>query len=436
MLKVIDERQARAKPKSGMDLTRRRLLATTGVALGSGLITGFPTLWAQNLKDVTVRHLATGTAGLDLIAKKAAEDLPFKVEIVGLESDTLTQRVLTQPRSYDIGEIEFYMMKKIYPSGVLQPFPVSRLKYYDQMVPIFKTGRLTPGGMIGQGNAPHLVSFADSQDGKSLANHQTEWVTMIPTNYNADTLGIRPDLVGRPINNWRDLVDPTFKGRASIMNIPSIGIMDAAMVMESLGKIKYGDKGDMTRGEIDRTIDFLIETKQAGQFRTLWKNYIDSVNLMASGEVIIQSMWAPAVSAVRAMGIPCRHQPLQEGYRGAGAGLSLSRNVAGNQLDAVYEYINWYMSGWVGALVIREGYYAPIISSAKQYMSDNEWGYFIEGKPAVDVVRNVDGKVVARAGEVRDGGSFEQRIGNIACWNSVMNEDRYMLQRWNDFVAA
>ena len=39
----------------------------------------------------------------------------------------------------------------------------------------------------------------------------------------------------RPISNWKDLVDPAFKGKAAILNIPGIGIMDAAMVMESLG---------------------------------------------------------------------------------------------------------------------------------------------------------------------------------------------------------
>ena len=96
-------------------------------------------------------------------------------------------------------------------------------------------------------------------------------MTLIPTIYNADTLGIRPDLVGRPISNWKDLVDPAFKGKAAILNIPSIGIMDAAMVMESLGTIKYVDKGNMTQPEIDKTIAFLIETKKAGQFRAFWK---------------------------------------------------------------------------------------------------------------------------------------------------------------------
>ena len=110
-------------------------------------------------------------------------------------------------------------------------------------------------------------------------------------------------------------MDPAFKGKTAILNIPGIGIMDAAMVMESLGTMKYVDKGNMTRAEIDKTIAFLIEAKKSGQFRAFWKTFDESVNLMASGEVVIQSMWSPAVAAVRSKGIACTYQPLAEGYR-------------------------------------------------------------------------------------------------------------------------
>lgn len=122
---------------------------------------------------------------------------------------------------------------------------------------------------------------------------------MVPTIYNADTLGIRPDLVGRDITSWADIMDPKFKGKTSILNIPSIGIMDAAMIMEAMGNIKYADKGNMTKAEIDKTIDFLIKAKKDGQFRAFWKSFDESVNLMASGEVIIQSMWSPRISGAR-----------------------------------------------------------------------------------------------------------------------------------------
>ncbi len=39
--------------------------------------------------------------------------------------------------------------------------------------------------------------------------------------------------------------------------------------------------------------------KKAGHFRALWNTFDESVNLMASGEVVIQSMWSTAVTAVR-----------------------------------------------------------------------------------------------------------------------------------------
>ena len=88
------------------------------------------------------------------------------------------------------------------------------------------------------------------------------------------------------------------------------------MALESRGDFKYGDKGNMTKAEIDKTIKIMIDMKKAGHFRAFWSNFDQSVNLMASGEVVIQSMWSPAVTAVRSRGIDCYYAPLKEGYRG------------------------------------------------------------------------------------------------------------------------
>lgn len=415
---------------------RRSLLATAGVAAGSGAITGFPTIWAQNIKNITLRQFGTGVSNLNAVAEKVKSDLGFTLQMTALDTDAVTQKAVTQPKSYDIADIEYFSIKKVFPTGVMQPMDAKKIKNYDKIVPIFTKGRLTPTSPVGQGTTPYSVGYVDGPNGKSFAKGATGWMTLIPTIYNADTLGIRPDLVGRPINNWKDLVDPAFKGKASILNIPSIGIMDAAMVMESLGTIKYGDKGNMTKPEIDKTIAFLIEAKKAGQFRAFWKSFDESVNLMASGEVIIQSMWSPAVAAVRSKGIQCKYQPLAEGYRAWAGGLGLARHLSGLELDAAYEYINWYLSGWVGAYLNRQGYYSAVLETAKEHMSPDEWGYWMEGKPAASDILSPEGKVMEKAGAVRDGGSFTERMSRIACWNSVMNEDRYMIQKWNEFIAA
>ncbi len=419
-------------------LSRRGLLkagaAATGAAIGSGLITGFPTIWAQN--PITLRQFGTGVSNLNAIAEKCKADLGITLEMTATDSDAAAQRAVTQPNSYDIADIEYWILKKVYPAGVIQPMEIKKLKYYDKIVPLFKTGKLTPDSVIAQGTAPHTVGFVEKQGDKKFAKGETDYFTMVPTIYNADTLGIRPDLVGREISSWADIMDPKFKGKASILNIPSIGIMDAAMIMEAMGNIKYADKGNMTKEEIDKTIDFLIKAKKDGQFRAFWKSFDESVNLMASGEVVIQSMWSPAVAAVRSKGIACKYQPLKEGYRSWGGGLGLAKHLSGAKLDAAYEYINWYTSGWVGAYLNRQGYYSAAMDTAKEHMTADEWGYWVEGKAAQGDIIAPDGKVMEKAGAVRDGGSFQERMGKVACWNSVMDEDRYLVRRWNEFIAA
>jgi len=287
-----------------------------------------------------------------------------------------------------------------------------------------------------QGTAPFEVSYLGGEFGKTFATKPTEWMTVVPTVYNADTLGIRPDLVGRSVTSWADLLSPDFRGKTAIINVPSIGIMDAAMAIEAMGRVRYRDKGNMTRTEIDKTIEILTAAKKQGQFRAFWKDFNESVNLMASGEVVLQSMWSPAVTKVREMGIACKYQPLKEGYRGWGIGLGIPSHVKGKTLDAGYAFINWYLSGWAGAFLNRQGYDTAVPKTAKQFMTADEWGYWMEGKPAKGSILSPTGQKVDGPGSVRDGGSFEQRMGAVACWNTVMDEDRYLVRRWNDFVAA
>jgi len=200
--------------------------------------------------------------------------------------------------------------------------------------------------------------------------------------------------------------------------------------------VKYGDKGNMTKEEIDKTIATLIEAKKAGQFRAFWTDFNESVNLMASGETVIQSMWSPAVTAVRLKGIPCTFQPLKEGYRAWASGFGLPKTLKGKKLDAAYEFINWFLSGWAGAYLNRQGYYAAVLETAKENMEPYEWAFWMEGKPAEKDILGPDGGLLEKAGTVRDGGSYDTRMGAVACWNSTMKENAYMVQKWNEFIAA
>ncbi|CAJ0741280.1 hypothetical protein R16034_02556 [Ralstonia edaphis] len=410
---------------------RRTALKGMAAILATGVV---PAIHAQ--EKLTLRYLGTAVNQDKLIAEKFEADTGIRVQYVAVTTDEITKRAVTAPSSFDLIDTEYFSLKKIVPTGNLLGIDARRIKNADKITSLFTKGEVAGKKVGDQGTAPKKVMYLPGANATTFAASPTQFMTLIPTVYNADTLGIRPDLIKRPINSWAELLNPEFKGRASILNIPSIGIMDAAMVVEAKGLHKYADKGNMTRAEIDLTIKTLIEAKKAGQFRALWKDFNESVNLMSSGEVVIQSMWSPAVTAVRSKGIDCTFQPLKEGYRAWAAGFGIPKTVSGKKLDAAYEFINWFLDGWAGAYLNRQGYYSAVLETAKAKMEPYEWAYWMEGKPAAKDIKSPHGDVLAKAGSVRDGGSYEQRMGGIACWNAVMDENEYMVRKWNEFVAA
>ncbi len=410
---------------------RRQLLKGAAAILATGM---FPAIHAQ--EKVTLRYLGTAVNQDKAIAEKFEADTGIKIQYVAVTTDEVTKRAITAPNSFDLIDTEYFSLKKIIPTGNLQGIDTKRIKNADKITSLFTKGEVGGKKVGDQGTAPKKVMYLDKPGSKAFSAAPTQFMTLIPTVYNADTLGIRPDLIKRPISSWAELLNPEFKGKAAILNIPSIGIMDAAMVVEAMGLYKYPDKGNMTKKEIDLTIKTLIEAKKAGQFRSLWKDFNECVNLMASGEVVIQSMWSPAVTAVRTKGIDCTFQPLKEGYRAWAAGFGLPKTLSGKKQDAAYEFINWFLDGWAGAYLNRQGYYSAVLDTAKAKMEAYEWAYWMEGKAATQDIKSPNGDVLAKKGAVRDGGSYEQRMGGIACWNAIMDENEYMVRKWNEFVAA
>src|SRR5687767_8889422 len=107
---MTDDITAASPATDAISLSRRTLLkgsaAVAGLSVGSGAITGFPTIWAQNIRDITLRQFGTGVSNQNAIAEKCKEDLGFTLQMTALDSDAVAQRAVTQPDSYDIADIE------------------------------------------------------------------------------------------------------------------------------------------------------------------------------------------------------------------------------------------------------------------------------------------------------------------------------------------
>ena len=186
-------------------MSRRTVLkgaaASAGLAAGSGAISGFPTIWAQNIKDVTLLQVGGSYSAIIDIARKATEDLGFKVEMQTADHAALLNRLVTQPESLDIADTEFFFLMYTVPRGIIQPVDLTKYKWWDKVVPIFTKGQYPDGREVSrQGINPYEVQYVEGPDAREFHDGPTGFATAIPTVYNADTLGIRPDLLGREVD--------------------------------------------------------------------------------------------------------------------------------------------------------------------------------------------------------------------------------------------
>lgn len=413
------------------DASRRTFVKGAAGAAAAGSVFGFPSI--VRAAD-PIRTIGLGVSIINEIQGQAAKDVGFGVRGQALGYGGLFGKTLNQNDQYEVSECYFDMFDVMLPGGVFQPIDTKRIKDWDKVSNLTKTGKLTEGSTIGQGDAPVTKLWVD-KDGKPTKG-PSQYIAAVPTWHNADSLGYNPDDTGREITSWAELYSDDFKGKVALINVPQIGAMDAAMGIEALGLKKFGDKGNMTKEEIDFLVDFLIKKKQDGHFRAFWETFGQSVNLMVSGEVSLQSMWSPAVTAVNAEGVKCTYASPKEGMRGWHGALAISRKATGAKLDQAYEYINWWLSGWAGAFVARQGYYMSTPANTKASLPADEWDYWYEGKPAAKELPDPFGAPLVEKGSVRDGGSYEARFKNIAVWNSLMNENDYLVKRWTEFLQA
>ena len=203
--------------KSGT--SRRTLLK--GAAAASGAL-AFPFVHAQ--EKITLRYLGTAVNQDKAIAEKFKADTGITIQYIPVTTDDVTKRAVTAPNSFDLIDTEYFSLKKIIPTGNLLGIDTKRIKNADKITTLFTKGEVAGKKVGDQGTAPKKVIYLEGEKSKKFATAPTQFMSLIPTVYNADTLGIRPDLIKRPIGSWAELLNPEFKGKAAILNLSLIHI--------------------------------------------------------------------------------------------------------------------------------------------------------------------------------------------------------------------
>ncbi len=418
-------------------ITRRRFLGTAGAA-AAGLAVWQHAPYVHAKTTPTLRVLGTHVTLQEEIRRRAERDLGIRIEFEPGGSAEVLQKASTQPESFDLYEQWSNSLNVLWKANAIQAIDRRRLTHWSEINSLTKTGRLTDESRLGKGDAPYRLLYAQS-DG-TLSDRETNELSFLPYVHNVDSFGYDTRVVpeGKPYEeeSWGWLLDDRWKGRVALVNEPTIGLFDAALAAEAQGLMSFADIGNPTRKELDTLFDILVEKQQSGHFNAVWSSVPHSVQLMREGRVVLQSMFSPAVSQLNGEGLPVNYAAPREGYRAWHGVMCLSAKTEGHVKDAAYKYMNWWLSGWPGAFIARQGYYISNPERAKEFLAPAEWNYWYSGKPATMDLSGTDGQVSVRAGETRRGGSYEERFSNVAVWNTVIDEYEYCLQRWYGFLTS
>jgi putative spermidine/putrescine transport system substrate-binding protein len=480
-----DPAAERAQSPAELRVSRRDLLKKGG--LGAAAVAGLGAVAGPAAAGTSGAEKYSGTLnmislgvewppGAEQVAEKAL-GVKFNIQLMGTNAQV--QKSITAPKSFDIGGLYNYQFQQIWPTGNFQPVDIRKIRAWGSFYPIFTRGKVQLGNRActqGQGDAPYRMLFLDPDGSTGLpktkeagpqnkaivqwwnqasnkpfgGKPQPRWTVGPPAHFNMDSMGYNGDELKKAPGqvSWAELLNTKWKGRVAILNDPAIAMADLGNAVQALGLMKIKDLGNMTRGEMDRLFKILGTYKKNGQFRAFWATFNESVNLMASKEVVIESMWSPAVALLVAQGVNCRYAFPKEGMRGWCSAQGIPKHVTGEKLQAVYDYLNWMYGGYLGALIMRQGYYIANGKNLLSWIRQNgkqgapaftaaEYDFWYLGKPAVRDLPGITGKVGdIKKGQVRDGGSFLKRSCKYTVWNSFHEQSVYQVKKFNEFLSG
>ncbi|TDF24022.1 extracellular solute-binding protein [Delftia tsuruhatensis] len=379
-----------------------------------------------------LRVLGTSVTLTEAMRRRAEQDLGLRIRFEVLDGFDAQRQAVMRQDSFDLYDQWFHSLDCLWPTGALQPIDIGRLAHWDEVNALPKTGRITPQAALGAGCNPAMRLYVQA-DG-TLGGTPASRISMLPLTHNADSFvylpAAVPDLFAQTEESWSWLLSPACRGRAALQADAAIGALDAALALQAGGDMRFGDISNLGLEEIDQMMALLLQRQESEQFRGFWGNYADAARLMIDACVAIQSHWSPAIAHYRAAGLDYRLACPREGYRAWYGGLGISSQARGETLDAAYRYLNWWQSGWPGAAMARQGYYISNPLRSREHLRASEWDYWYAGLPAAEDLRGTDGQILIPRGSVRDGGSYEQRLGHIAVWNTVMDEHNYLVRQW------
>jgi len=267
--------------------------------------------------------------------------------------------------------------------------------------PLVEQGALQPVDTDRLENWDAQYDYWETEQGQAFVGDGGD-VYGVPIVWQGDSIAYLPGEVDREITSYGALFDDEFAGQVAIEDNYTTAGQKTAMYLKANDMADIDDPRNMTESEITTVVDFLIEQKQSGQFRTMWSGFETAVSLMSEKEVVVMDTWEPVVFALRDQGMEAEYATPDEGYL-LWAMVDYVVNPpderSQSRTDAIYDFVDWQLSGWYGATITQQTGYMTN-PAAVPYAEENE-GF--DGEQVADIHEGVQRKF----DEI--GGSWQQR---------------------------
>ena len=310
---------------------RRRLLAFTGAA-GALSLAGLPAAYAQAMK-INFADIGVGDPG-DWSKYTKESGAGVNLTAIGNAPSAVVNVLLTAggKSTYDIINIVGGMQKPLVQNNLIDPIDTARLPNWSK------------NGYLKDFFAPNMPGFNFiGEAGK---------VYGVPSVLQGDSFAYLPDATG-PLDSYGALFDPKFKGYVALEDNYTTAGQKTALYLKANKLATIANPDNMTAAEFKTVIDFLIEKKKGGQFRTLWSSFEQAVNLIVSKEVKVIDCWEPMVGAAAAKGVKSVYAAPKEGYLLWAMAAYIVRNPARSpeQTKAAYALLDFLIGPWYGAKI-------------------------------------------------------------------------------------
>ena len=113
---------------------------------------------------MTLRFVGTAVNQHQGIKDKVREDLGITLEYIAVTSDDVVRRAVTQPNSFDLMDLEFWMARRIVPTGNLVGLEAKRIKLVDEITPAMTRGEVGGRKIGAQGLAPWKILYLEGRE--------------------------------------------------------------------------------------------------------------------------------------------------------------------------------------------------------------------------------------------------------------------------------